>query len=64
MLPARTEGQLEVLILVIRYAKEAKLVAMFASFFAGVDEWMKVRSELELIGVPCFLLVQLGISAG
>lgn len=42
MLPVRTAGQLEVLLLVIRYAKEAKLVAMLASFFAGVDDWIKV----------------------
>lgn len=42
MLPVRTAGQLEVLLLVIRYAKEAKLVAMLSSFFAGVDDWIKV----------------------
>lgn len=42
MLPVRTAGQLEVLLLVIRYAKEAKLVAMLASFFAGVDDLIKV----------------------
>ncbi|CAM9603571.1 unnamed protein product [Ectocarpus sp. 6 AP-2014] len=41
MLPVRTAGQLEVLLLVIRYAKEAKLVAMLSSFFAGVDDWIK-----------------------
>lgn len=43
MLPLRTAAQLEVLLLVIRYSKEAKLVAMLTSFFAGVDDWIKVR---------------------
>lgn len=42
MLPVRTSAQLEVLLLVIRYSKEAKLVAMLSSFFAGVDDWIKV----------------------
>lgn len=41
MLPVRTAGQLEVLLLVIRYSAQAKLVAMLSSFFAGVDDWMK-----------------------
>ncbi len=54
MLPVRTAGQFEVLLLVIRYAKEAKLVAMLASFFAGVDEWIKVSF---FVGNPvlCYL---------
>lgn len=42
MLPVRTTGQLEVLLLVIQYSHQAKLVTMLSSFFAGVDEWMKV----------------------
>lgn len=41
MLPVRSAAQLEVLLLVIRYSKEAKLVAMLTSFFAGVDDWIK-----------------------
>lgn len=45
MLPVRTAGQLEVLLLVIRYSAQAKLVAMLSSFFAGVDDWMKVRAR-------------------
>lgn len=49
MLPGRSAGQLEVLLLVIRYAKEAKLVAMLASFFAGVDDWIKVSSVKMLL---------------
>lgn len=53
MLPVRTAGQFEVLLLVIRYAKEAKLVVMLASFFAGVDEWIKVKALLW--GIPCRL---------
>lgn len=43
MLPARTAAQFEVLLAVIGYSREAKLVTMLASFFAGVDEWIKVR---------------------
>ena len=54
MLPIRTAGQLEVLLLVIRYAKEAKLVAMLASFFAGVDAWIKV---LYIVGMGFACLV-------
>lgn len=46
MLPVRTSAQLEVLLLVISYSKEAKLVAMLSSFFAGVDDWIKVSLPL------------------
>ena len=56
MLPVRTAGQLEVLLLVIRYAKEAKLVAMLASFFAGVDDWIKVsfvRMQIACLRQRC-----------
>lgn len=49
MLPVRTAGQLEVLLLVIRYAKEAQLVAMLGSFFAGLDDWIKV-GNLSFLG--------------
>ncbi|CAN0170756.1 unnamed protein product [Ascophyllum nodosum] len=41
MLPVQTAAQFEVLLAVIRYSREAKLVAMLASFFAGVDEWIQ-----------------------
>ena len=44
MLPVRSAAQLEVLLLVIRYSKEANLVAMLTSFFAGVDDWIKVKN--------------------
>lgn len=53
MLPVRTAGQLEVLLLVIRYAKEAKLVAMLSSFFAGVDDWIKVSSRRDIVFLLC-----------
>lgn len=43
MLPVRTAGQFEVLLIIIAYARQAKLMAMLASFFAGVDEWIKVK---------------------
>lgn len=58
MLPVRTAGQLEVLLLVIRYAKEAKLVAMLASFFAGVDDWIKVSFSGDAVSriLPFFSL--------
>lgn len=56
MLPVRTAGQLEVLLLVIRYAKEAKLVAMLASFFAGVDDWIKARFCADVVRVPYLTL--------
>lgn len=59
MLPVRTAGQLEVLLLVIRYAKEAKLVAMLASFFAGVDDWIKVSSRRDVVFLSCLVGVPL-----
>lgn len=56
MLPVRTAGQLEVLLLVIRYAKEAKLIAMLASFFAGVDDWIKVSLCWGCCSCCCFVI--------
>ena len=51
MLPVQTAAQFEVLLAVIRYSREAKLVAMLASFFAGVDEWIQVCARVFLGGV-------------
>ncbi|CAM9791924.1 unnamed protein product [Chrysoparadoxa australica] len=43
MLPSRNPGQLELLLIIIRFAAEAGLLSMLSSFFEGVEDWIKER---------------------
>lgn len=38
--------------MIIGYARRAKLVAMLASFFAGVDDWMKAMNHHKKLSPP------------